>query len=372
MRKKILVVSFPVSKAFLTPLLNLIEVMYRISNGVYVITGGIEWVSIRRREKFVYYIYLKETKKILTRILRYIYLQIKLSLLLINLSRNYDVVIFFMESGAYLPAVVTKLLRKRIILLLPSLILQTANRESFINKIFICLQSLSYKLSDRIVVYSPRLIIEWNLKKYEYKILFAHEHFLNFASFTTKKRVSERENIIGYIGRLSKEKGVLNLVKAVPLILKCRKDVYFYMCGDGELLLEINDIIRGENLNRHLKIEGWVSHGKLPDYLNCFKLVVLPSYTEGLPNVMLEAMACGAPVLVSPVGAIPDVIKDGGTGFLLKSNDPKHIADKIIELLNKPELLEKVSINAYNYVRENFSYEKTLETWRKIIREVEA
>jgi glycosyltransferase involved in cell wall biosynthesis len=69
---------------------------------------------------------------------------------------------------------------------------------------------------------------------------------------------------------------------------------------------------------------------------------------------------------------IPDVIKDGETGFLLKSNDPKHIADKIIELLSKPELLEKVSINAYDYVRENFSYEKTLESWRKIIREIEA
>jgi glycosyltransferase involved in cell wall biosynthesis len=56
---------------------------------------------------------------------------------------------------------------------------------------------------------------------------------------------------------------------------------------------------------------------------------------------------------------------------LLKSNDPKHIADKIIELLNKPELLEKVSINAYNYVRENFSYEKTLQAWRKILQEME-
>jgi len=64
--------------------------------------------------------------------------------------------------------------------------------------------------------------------------------------------------------------------------------------------------------------------------------------------------------------------KDGETGFLLKSNDPKHISDKIIDLLNKPELLEKVSKNAYNYVRENFSYEKTLESWRKIIREIEA
>jgi len=70
------------------------------------------------------------------------------------------------------------------------------------------------------------------------------------------------------------------------------------------------------------------------------------------PSVILEAMACGTLVLATPVGAILDIINDDKTGFLLKSNDPKHIADKIIELL------EKVSKNAYNYVRENFSYEK--------------
>jgi glycosyltransferase involved in cell wall biosynthesis len=55
---------------------------------------------------------------------------------------------------------------------------------------------------------------------------------------------------------------------------------------------------------------------------------------------------------------------------LLKSNDPPHIAERIIELLNKPDLLEKVSVNAYNYVRENFSFEKTLEAWRKILSEL--
>jgi glycosyltransferase involved in cell wall biosynthesis len=276
-----------------------------------------------------------------------------------------------MEYGAYLPAVVAKLLRKKIILLLPSQILSVAKSESFANSFLVSLQPLSYKLSDKIIVYSPRLITQWNLKKYEYKILIAYQHFLDFASFTLKKRVSMRGNIIGYIGRLSKEKGVLNLVNAFSLILKIRKDIYFYIIGDGELLLEINDIARKEKLDQHLKLEGWVSHEKLSDYLNSFKLLILPSYTEGLPNVILEAMACGTPVLATPVGAIPDVIKNGETGFLLKSNDPKHIADQIIELLNKPEILEKVSFNAYNYVRENFSYEKVLQIWRKVFKEIE-
>jgi len=87
---------------------------------------------------------------------------------------------------------------------------------------------------------------------------------------------------------------------------------------------------------------------------------------------MFEAMACGTPVLATQVGAIPDIIKDNETGFLLKSNDPKHITERTVGLLNKPELLEEVSINAYNYVRANFSYEKTLQIWRKILKELEA
>jgi glycosyltransferase involved in cell wall biosynthesis len=82
-------------------------------------------------------------------------------------------------------------------------------------------------------------------------------------------------------------------------------------------------------------------------------------------------MACETPVLATPVGAIPDIIRDGETGFLLKSNDPKYIAEKIVDLLNKPELLEKVSKNAYKWVRENFSEEKTLESWRRILHEFE-
>jgi glycosyltransferase involved in cell wall biosynthesis len=114
----------------------------------------------------------------------------------------------------------------------------------------------------------------------------------------------------------------------------------------------------------------WLPHHKLPLLLNKLRLLVLPSVTEGLPNVVLEAMACGTPVLATPVGAIPDIIKEGESGFLLKSNDPKHIAERIIELLNKPDLLEKVSVNAYNYVRENFSFEKTLDAWRKILSEL--
>jgi glycosyltransferase involved in cell wall biosynthesis len=190
--------------------------------------------------------------------------------------------------------------------------------------------------------------------------------------FKIIKEFDNRENTVGYIGRFSKEKGILNFVQAMQFLLKEKSSIQFLLCGSGELLREVKKSIKNENLGTNVKLRDWVPHEKIPELLNELKLLILPSYTEGLPNIMLEAMACGTPVLAMPVGAIPDIIKDGETGFLLKSNHPKHIADKIIELLNKPELLEKVSKNAYNYVRENSSYEKTLESWRKIIREIEA
>jgi glycosyltransferase involved in cell wall biosynthesis len=165
------------------------------------------------------------------------------------------------------------------------------------------------------------------------------------------------------------EKGVLNFVEAIPITVKQMKNVDFVLVGDGPLFSLVNKKI-GVFSGQQVKVLKWLPHHKLPLLLNKLRLLVLPSVTEGLPNVVLEAMACGTPVLATPVGAIPDIIKEGESGFLLKSNDPKHIAERIIELLNKPDLLEKVSVNAYNYVRENFSFEKTLDAWRKILSEL--
>ena len=82
-------------------------------------------------------------------------------------------------------------------------------------------------------------------------------------------------------------------------------------------------------------------------------------------------MACGTPVLATPVGGVSYVVKEGETGFLLNSNDPKHIAERIVDLLNRPNLLESVSAKAYRYVRENFNPENTLEVWRRILMDLE-
>ena len=99
------------------------------------------------------------------------------------------------------------------------------------------------------------------------------------------------------------------------------------------------------------------------------KQVVLPSYTEGLPNIMLEAMACGTPVLATPVGAIPNVIKDGETGFIMKDNSPECIAENVIRALNHPNL-ERIAGNARALVEREFTYERAVERWREVLKTI--
>jgi len=231
------------------------------------------------------------------------------------------------------------------------------------------LSKINCTLANRIILYSPNLIKEWNFEKYRNKILIAHEHFLDFDKFEIKKKLSERNNSVGYIGRLSEEKGVLNFVRAIPEILKERNDMEFLIGGDGQLRGEIEKYISGKNLNDKVKLAGWIPHEKLPDYLNELKLVVLPSFTEGLPNIMLEAMACGTPVLATPVGAIPDVITDGETGFIMENNSPECIARNVMRALKHPNL-ERIAENARALVEREFTYEKAVERWRGILKTI--
>jgi glycosyltransferase involved in cell wall biosynthesis len=315
----------------------------------------------------------KVSSKLFMRIINYMFMQLKILCRIIAISREVNLFVFSLGGEClFVPILALKLLRKKVILIPGGITRRVYSvKKDFLSKFVSVLVSLNSYLAYRLVLYSYMLIQEGNFARYQRKIIIAHEHFIDFTKFVVKKKINERTNVVGYIGRLSEEKGILNLVKSIPLVSKHRKDVHFILCGEGKLSDEIRNIIRYEGLEAHVKLTEWVSHKEVPNRLNDLKLLVLPSYTEGLPNVVLEAMACGTPVLATQVGAIPDIIRDGETGFLLESNDPKHIAEKIVELLNKPALLEKVSKNAYECVRENFSEEKTLGFWRRILHELE-
>ena len=103
--------------------------------------------------------------------------------------------------------------------------------------------------------------------------------------------------------------------------------------------------------------------------LNELKLFVLPSYSEGLPTAILEAMVCSTPVLATPVGGIPDLIKDEETGFIMKMNSPACIAENIMRALEHPDL-EMIVENAKELVEREFTYEAAVKRWKEILEEL--
>jgi glycosyltransferase involved in cell wall biosynthesis len=143
----------------------------------------------------------------------------------------------------------------------------------------------------------------------------------------------------------------------------------FLIGGDGNLLKSVKEFLSSSNLNNSVTLVGWITHKDLPHYLNRLKLVVIPSYTEGLPNIMLESMACGTPVLATSVGAIPDFIIDGKTGFIMESNSPICIARNVIRALESP-ILDEISESAIKKVKFEFSYEMAVKNYEHILKRI--
>ena len=171
------------------------------------------------------------------------------------------------------------------------------------------------------------------------------------------------------MGRLSREKGVLELAKAIPLILAKKDDVKFLIVGDGPLMTDMKRELEEVGCIDKVEFVGWIPHEQIPDYLNKMKVHILPSYIEAFGGAGLEAMACGTISITNSVGGIPDIITDGETGFLLKDNQPQTIADKVLEIWVHPEL-DEIQRNAEEFVEKTFSYEKAMERCKKVFCEL--
>jgi glycosyltransferase involved in cell wall biosynthesis len=310
----------------------------------------------------------KVYQNIFFRVFNYILTEIKISYLLFTISKSDDIVIYFMHNSPVLPIFLSKILRMRIIWMLPSSvkISEWDSRTDPISIFPVLIQNIGYRISDIIVVYSPLLIREWNLEKYKRKIKIGREHFIDLTTFRIMRQLSERANMIGFIGRMNFEKGFENFLDSLPAILESDKNLKIVIVGDGPLKHLIPKKVSKEQLENNVKIENWIPHEDLPRIYNNLKLLIIPSYTEGLPNVLLEAMACGTPVLATPVGAIPDIIKDGETGYVMENNSPECIVKNINRALMDPTL-EYIAMNAKKMVEREFTFEITVKQWKRIL-----
>lgn len=369
---KIGIITFPVSSAGLVPLSNLANLLMHHVTELYVITGnsGIKLSENEDRKLHVYSINHNTNKYIYRRIINYIHTQFKLSKKLLYLNHvNYW---FFFLGGPslLLPMLTAKLLKKKIILIFGGLDLASVKAENRYLAIPISLiMSINLILCNKIILYSECLINNWKMGRYKKKITIAKRHFIDFKLFKETTPINNRNNLIGYVGRFSDEKGVVNFMESIPISIKLNEKLIFELIGTGRLRDNLEKYIKDNKLIKKAEIIDWVPHNDLPKYLNEIKLIVIPSYTEGLPNLMLEAMACGTPILSTPVGAIADIIKDGETGFIMENNSPECIAENVLRALEHPDL-ERIAEAGRRFVEENFTFERVVERWKEVLDEI--
>jgi glycosyltransferase involved in cell wall biosynthesis len=364
---RICLVSFPIDLAFHIPISNLVGIISSIAE-TSVVFGSYDPIPCKNNNINFFYIiyYAREASKI-KKIFRYAILQIQIAYKLILLRDSFDHILIFIECGPLFLTILSKLLHKNIYWMLPAKI--SIFSKNLFSKTEEIISRICYNLSTKIIIYSPYLINDWHLEAYRYKILIAHRHFLDFETFTVTTPFPDRPPLIGYIGRLSREKGVQHFARSLSAIFADREGLCALIGGDGKLKESIASSLQEEGIAARVDLPGWISHDNLPGYLNQLRLLVLPSYTEGLPNIMLEAMACGTPVLATPVGAVPDVIIDGKTGFIMKNNSPECIAENVARVLEHPDL-ERIAERGKRFVGENFTFERAVERWKEVFEEI--
>ncbi len=171
-------------------------------------------------------------------------------------------------------------------------------------------------------------------------------------------------------GRFSKEKGQIYLVEAANIALKRNPKLRFVMFGYGPDLDMIREKIISYGIEDKVICPGFEKN--LLGYMMDADMLVNPSLSEGLPNIVLEAMAFKVPVVATAVGGVPELIDDGQSGFLVKSEDCAGMAEKILTLSSDTEFQEKFKVNGYATVKGRFSFdtqaEKLYEVYRSVLK----
>jgi L-malate glycosyltransferase len=174
--------------------------------------------------------------------------------------------------------------------------------------------------------------------------------------------------IVGNVAALVPHKGQRHLVDAAAEVVRRQPDMRVVIAGEGELQRALQQQIRHHRLGKHVVLAGF-----RPDVLSlhkAFDIFVMSSITEGLGTSLLDAMACGRPVVATSVGGIPEVVVDGETGLLVPPRDAAALADAIGRLLADPQLRQRMGAAGLQRVTERFTSEIMVRNTERMYRRI--
>ncbi len=230
----------------------------------------------------------------------------------------------------------------------------------------------SLKIADAIIVLTPheKSILQsyYHIPAEKIEIIPNGINLQDFLKIPIKKELKKRfrlmENVILFVGAIRKEKGLLNLFHAIPIIIKEFPQTSFVLIGkDWGFKKYLQQEGKRLGIENHINFLGSVKTSLLREALGFCDVFVNPSAYESFSIVLLEAMASGKPIVATNVGGIPYLVRNGKTGIIVNYGDPEGIADAIKKLLSNSELRRQMGENGVQLAKK---YD-----WEKIVSQIE-
>ncbi|MFX0203523.1 MAG: glycosyltransferase [Candidatus Hodarchaeota archaeon] len=216
---------------------------------------------------------------------------------------------------------------------------------------------LTLERADSVVAvsdYLRRRIMGLGISEHKMRVISTGISKEKFQLFDMKEcLLGGKKKTILYVGNLLVEKGLVQLLEAIEILRGKRDDFSLAIIGDGPFKRELVELIEKFRLREFVRLEGAKEHDEIPHWISKSHVVCLPSYSEGLPNVVLEGIACGRPVVASNVGGIPEIINDSKLGTLVPPRDARKLAEALEDALDKEWKHEVIAKSGARFYWEN-------------------
>jgi glycosyltransferase involved in cell wall biosynthesis len=172
-----------------------------------------------------------------------------------------------------------------------------------------------------------------------------------------------------YTGRLAGEKGIPVLFESLRMLQSEEYDFELTLVGDGPDRQALKEMARQMGIADRVVFAGFASQEGVRDHLRQSDIFILPSFAEGVPVSLMEAMACGVPVIATYVGGVVELVQDGATGQVVYAGDPNSLKQAIVRYLDDAALCERVSRMGRERVVADFNLDREIDKLAELFRD---
>jgi glycosyltransferase involved in cell wall biosynthesis len=198
------------------------------------------------------------------------------------------------------------------------------------------------------------------------KAVYVLQNPVNIKLLKNSRNCRREQHQLLYLGWFIPEKGIYDLVDAAEILVKKGIEFQLYFFGRKQRN-ELVKYVEAKKLNSVIQVGNWISDDEKIDFLYRSTMLILPSYSEGIPNVILEAMATKTPIVSTHVGGLSEILTDNYNAVITLPGNPERLSFDIQRMLEDDQFRNQLARNAYNDARKKYDIAIVKESFKNII-----